>query len=249
MSPVRGALAPGYVLHARPWRDTSLLVEALTADAGRIGLVARGVRRRGSRSRPLLQPFQPLLLAWSGRGELRTLTSVDVEAWRAPPAGEALLAGFYCSELVLRLLAREDPNPAVFTAYDAALASLAAAEPIEPALRRFELELLDALGLAPPLAVDVASGEPVAADVDYDFWIEHGPARALGPRGGAALRLPGSHLQAMAVRALDDRDVLRSARRLLRASLAPHLGNRPLQSRALYRSMYGAGSGRSAAGG
>lgn len=239
MTPPGGELGRGYVLHTRPWRNSSLLVEGLTLDAGRMGFIARGVRRRGSRTRALLEPFQPLLLAWSGRGELRTLTTIEAERWRAPPAGRALLAGFYCSELVLRLLGREDPNAGLFEAYDAAVSALAAGEPEEPVLRRFECALLDALGFAPPLAQDAGTGEPVRADTDYDFLAEHGPVPAQGPAGTEAVRLPGVHLQAIAAQDFADPAVLRSARRVLRASLAPHLGGKPLRSRELYRAMYG----------
>ncbi|MDX1608659.1 MAG: DNA repair protein RecO [Halofilum sp. (in: g-proteobacteria)] len=240
MTAARGSLARGYVLHQRPYRNTSMLLEAFTADAGRVGLVARGARRQGSRTRALLEPFQPLLLSWSGRGELHTLTGVESAGWRAPPAGRALLAGFYCSELVLRLLGRDDPNPEAFAAYDAAVTGLAdAGAASEPLLRRFELGLLVALGYAPPLTVDTASGDPVQADVDYDYLPEQGPAAAGAVRAEGIVRVPGAHLLALAEARLDDPAVLQSARRVLRAALQPHLGSRPLHSRELYRSMYG----------
>lgn len=242
MSAGRGELGRGFVLHARPWRNTSLLVEAFTAEAGRIGLVAHGVRRRGNRNRALLEPFQPLLLGWSGRGELRNLTSVEAEHWRAPPTGRMLLAAFYCSELVMRLLGRDDPNAEAFAAYALVLERLSGGEGAEAALRCFELELLDALGFAPPLDVVPETGEAVAPAGEYDFLAEHGPVPAQAPPGRAALRVPGAHLRAIAARDFADADVRRSARRILRASLAPHLGGRPLKSRELYRSMYG-GSG------
>lgn len=242
MSAARVSLARGYVLRQRPWRNTSMLIEAFTADAGRIGLVARGVRQRGSRTRPLLEPFQPLLLSWSGRGELYTLTAVEAEAWRAPPAGRALVAGFYCSELILRLLGRDDPNPEAFDAYDAALAVLAHCEETEPALRRFELALLEALGFAPPLVIDADEGKFIADDArEYVYVPEAGPRRAQGSAmaGEAALRVPGTHLHALVRGELDDPAVRHSARNILRACLAPHLGPKPLKSRELYRSMYG----------
>lgn len=245
MTAGRAALVHAYVLHQRGYRETSMLVEALTLDAGRIGLVARGARRAGSRTRALLEPFQPLLLSWSGRGELHTLVGVESAGWRPPPAGPALLAGFYCSELVLRLLGRDDPNPAVFAAYDRAVADLAGADaPTEGPLRRFELELLGALGYAPPLGIDMASGDPVRDDLEYDFLPEQGPVSAAGSRREGIVRVPGSHLRAMAEQRLDDPAVLQSARRVLRASLQPHLGRRPLHSRALYRSMYGRGDAK-----
>jgi DNA repair protein RecO (recombination protein O) len=246
MSTTRGTLARGYVLHQRPWRNTSMLIEAFTADAGRIGLVARGVRRSGSRTRALLEPFQPLLLNWSGRGELHTLTTVEAERWRAPPAGRALLAGFYCSELVMRLLGRDDPHPEAFAAYDETVAALAADAATEPALRRFELTLLDALGLAPPLVTEADSGAAVAADDTMYLYVpESGPLPSGGEsahgRSEDIIHVPGAHLHALHRGDLDDPEVLHSARRILRACLAPHLGSKPLKSRELYRSMYGSG--------
>ena len=240
MSRTRASLVPGYVLHQRPYRDTSMLLEVFTADAGRVGLVARGARRPRSRIRPLLEPFRPLFLSWSGRGELHTLTGVEADTWRSPPSGRALLAAFYCSELILRLLGREDPNPPAFAAYERALATLAAAAgDHEGALRRFELELLHALGYAPPLTVDVASGEPVRDDLDYDYLPEQGPTAAAGSAAGGGVRVPGAHLLALAEGRLEDAGVRQSARRVLRAALQPYLGPRPLHSRALYRAMYG----------
>ncbi len=240
MTRAAGPLARAYVLHTRAWRNTSLIVEAITAEAGRLGLVARGVRRPSKPSRACLQPFQPLLIAWSGRGELHTLTNVEAEQWRAPPEGRRLLAGFYCNELLMRLLEREDPHPEVFAAYDAAVTALAASEVTDEAiLRRFELELLDGLGFAPPLAVEADSGEVVEPGGDYDFLPEHGPVRAAGPPGQGNLRVPGAHLLALAGHRLDNPETLRTARRVLRASLAPLLGSKPLKSRELYRSMYG----------
>lgn len=235
-----GSLTRAYVLHTRAWRNTSLIVEAFTAEAGRVGVVARGVRRPSNPSRAYLQPFQPLLIAWSGRGELHSLTSVEAEQWRAPPEGRRLLAGFYCNELLLRLLERQDPHPEVFAAYDEAVTALAATETADEAiLRRFELELLDGLGFAPPLAIEADSGEAVDPAADYDFLPEHGPVRAVGPPGQRSLRVPGAHLLALAGHGFDDTGTLRTARRVLRASLAPLLGPKPLKSRELYRSMYG----------
>lgn len=242
MTTARASLVRGYVLHARPWRDTSMLVEAFTPEAGRVGLVARGVRRQRGGSRAPLEPFRPLLLSWSGRGELRTLTAVEAEARRAVPAGRGLLAAFYCSELVLRLLGRDDPNPAAFATYERAIATLAAGGDNEPALRRFELALLDALGFAPPLEHEADSGTPVEPDTEYDFLPEHGPVPARGPAAEGVVRVRGAHLRALAAGELDDAGVQRSARRVLRASLQPHLGARPLKSRDVYLAMYGPGS-------
>lgn len=137
---------PAYVLHARPWRETSLLLDVLTLEHGRLALVAKGARQPGSQLRPVLLTFQPLVLGWSGAGEVRTLTRADWAGGVPLLQGRALWCGYYLNELVLRLLAREDPHREVFLAYDAAVRALAAGEALSPVLRRFELAFLTALG-------------------------------------------------------------------------------------------------------
>ena len=137
---------PAYVLHARPWRETSLLLEVLTLEHGRLALAAKGARRPGSQLRPVLLTFQPLVLGWSGAGEVRTLTRAEWAGGVPLPRGRALWCGYYLNELVLRLLAREDPHREVFLAYDTAVRALARGEALSPVLRRFELAVLAALG-------------------------------------------------------------------------------------------------------
>ena len=137
---------PAYVLHARPWRETSLLLDVLTLEHGRLALVAKGARRPGSQLRPVLLTFQPLVLGWSGAGEVRTLTRAEWAGGVPLPRGRALWCGYYLNELVLRLLAREDPHREVFLAYDTAVRALARGEALSPVLRRFELAFLAALG-------------------------------------------------------------------------------------------------------
>ncbi len=137
---------PAYVLHARPWRETSLLLEVLTLEHGRLALAAKGARRPGSQLRPVLLTFQPLVLGWSGVGEVRTLTRAEWAGGVPLPQGRALWCGYYLNELVLRLLAREDPHREVFLAYDTAVRALARGEALSPVLRRFELAFLAALG-------------------------------------------------------------------------------------------------------
>src|SRR5689334_20222559 len=147
----------GYVLHSYPYRETSLILQAWTERHGRLGLVAKGVRRPKSASRAVLVPFQPLALDWFGRGELRTLKTAEPSAPATPLAGEALMSAFYMNELLLKLTTRDDPHEKLFEAYDAAITGLRAisreraaanAARIEPILRRFELKLLQELGYA-----------------------------------------------------------------------------------------------------
>src|SRR5690606_6732892 len=150
-------LEPAYVLHQFDYRDSSRIVEFLVRDHGRVAAVARGVRRAGNRQRGLLQSFQPLLLSWSGR-ELATVTGLEPGGARVPLSGGALLAGFYLNELCLRLTAVHDPHPEIFSLYATALTELTE-NPVPPALRRFELGLLEALGYGLNLAADPRTGE------------------------------------------------------------------------------------------
>ncbi len=233
-------LQPAYVLHRRDYRDSSLLLEVLSAEHGRVGIVARGVRGKRSSRRALLEPWRALLLSWSGRGELRTLTGVEeAEPWR-PLAGERLLCGYYLNELLLRLLQRDDPLEGVCELYAESLAGLRGELPSEQILRRFELALLERLGYAPPLDC-TADGAPVVADRDYGYLVESGPVAAAGQR----LCVSGRSLLALAAGRFDDPRVLREAKPLLRAMLRPHLGERPLKSRELFRQLQRpAGGGR-----
>jgi DNA repair protein RecO (recombination protein O) len=136
---------PAFILHAYRYRETSLVVEAFTRSHGRVALVARGARRPGSALRGVLLAFQPLLVSWIGRAELKTLVAAEWEGPYTPLKGQALICGFYLSELILRLLARDDPHENLYTAYREALAALAAVDDHAAVLRRFELTLLGEL--------------------------------------------------------------------------------------------------------
>lgn len=233
---VRVQLQPSWLLHSRPYRDSSLLLDVFTADCGRLGLVARGVRRR-SRGGSLgahLQPFRPLLLSFSGRGELQQLTAVEAPGAALGLAGERLFSGLYLNELLVRLLQRQDPHPELFACYGLTLEALAEAGEVAPHLRAFENQLLDTLGYHLQPDIDASSGETVQADRCYHFDPESGlwPAGVAQP-GGAPV-YPGHHLLAMA-RGDYRGAVARSAKGLLRQALAVHLGDRPLRSRELFR--------------
>ena len=229
--------APGYVLHSRPWRETSLIVEAFAREHGRVGLVARGARRARSRLRGTLLPFHLLLLSWSGRGELPTLTGADTEGGPVRTLrGRALFSGFYLNELLLKLLPRNDPHPGLFDDYRRALAALGEeGRALDGVLRTFEKRLLDALGYGPTLDRAVDTGAPVSPDRRYRYVPERGPVEAAGAEDGPVVS--GRTLLALAGGRLGGGGDLEraEARRLMRAVLAPHLGPRPLGSRALFR--------------
>src|SRR5579863_10281682 len=137
----RVTLSPAYVLHQRPWRETSRIAEIWSREHGRLGLVARGVRRPRSPHRSLLQPFMPLLVSWTQRGELGNLTGLEAAAPAVMLQGRALMAGFYLNELLLRLFPRQDPHPALYERYASALEGLATRR-TAPVLRVFEKHLI-----------------------------------------------------------------------------------------------------------
>lgn len=230
---------PAFVLHQRPYRDTSALVEIITAGHGRVGLVARGVRGTASIRKTALLPFRRLSVSWSGRGELRTLRGADAQGPPAFPTGQRLLALYYTHELILRLTARDDPHPAVFEAYSEALAALLAGRGDALVLRRFELHLLDALGYGIELTRDAGSGETVDPRATYRFvageglYLTAGDARGVGGESG----VPGRAVLALASGAEPERDDLEALRRMLAAALAPLLGERPLRTRAVLTAM------------
>ncbi|HJR74963.1 MAG TPA: DNA repair protein RecO [Luteimonas sp.] len=223
---------PAYVLHARSWRETSLLVELLCENHGRIGLVARGVQ--GPKRHPLraaLQPLQHIRIDAVQRGELARLNAA--EALDAAPrlVGDAALAGFYVNELVLRLAPRNDPHPELYSAYGVARGRLAGADPLAWSLRRFERELLEALGFGFAFDED-GDGEPIDPAARYRIDPEHGPRRLLSDRGQRDRdeAATGRALLALAQDSQPSADDLASLRRPMRAVLAHHLGERGLKS-------------------
>ncbi|MFM2074332.1 MAG: repair protein RecO [Pseudomonadota bacterium] len=164
-----------FVLHRYDWSEASLVLEVLTRQHGRMALVAKGVKRPTSQFRPVLLPLQPLLLSWGGDAEVRTLKSAQWQGGHVMPTGEALLAGSYLNELLLRLLARDDPHPRLFDHYRRAVQLLASGQGSAPwVLRAFELVLLRETGLLPDLSHEGSTLAPVQADQRYALDPENG---------------------------------------------------------------------------
>ncbi|MCA1714137.1 MAG: DNA repair protein RecO [Gammaproteobacteria bacterium] len=223
---------PGYVLHTRLWRETSLLVEVLSEQHGRVGLVARGVR--GPKRHPLraaLQPLQHIRFDAVQRGELAWLNAAEALDIAPHLAGEAMLAAFYLNELVLGLAARNDPQQQLYAIYGEARARLAADKTLAWTLRRFERDLLDALGSGFALDRD-GDGDAIDPAARYRLDPEHGPRRLHSDRGQAERSgtATGRALLALAADRLPDPDDLAGLRRPLRAVLVHHLGGRGLHS-------------------
>lgn len=219
-------LEPGYVLSAKPYTESSLLLEVFTRGHGRSGLVARGARGAKSRSRALLQVLRPLLLSWTEAGELGTLTGV--EAPEPPPilGGERVFYGWYLNELLLKLLQRHDPHPQLYQAYAATLVQLAG-EQSEKALRLFEKSLLAETGYGLHL--------PEALDPDAHYRLDEDGTPLPASPGASSIR--GSSLRALAEERLETPQELADARRILRAALQRQLAGRELETPKLMRQM------------
>ncbi|WP_334078502.1 DNA repair protein RecO [Microbulbifer sp. M83] len=240
---------PAYILHSRAYRDTSLILELLTPDEGRISCVARGARRDKQRRQQSLQPFAPLLVSLLGRGSLKTLGQVESAGVATWLRGRAVYAGLYANELLVRTLAEGEAQYAVFACYQSLLQELAqlagdTAGALEPPLRRFELQLLRELGQCPQLGYCAHSQGPVSAEGVYRLEPEHGFVPVFRSATGARFvdEFSGVELLALECAAAGqaiDPAMLAVAKRLTRLLLQPLLGARPLQSRELFRQVYG----------
>lgn len=239
MSPGGGGaeLEAAFILHARPWQETSQILEVLSARHGRVGLVARGARRPTSRWRSVLQPFLPVRLSWGGRGALFTLRAAEAASYATSLDGIALMGAFYLNELVLSFTRRGDPHPGLFIAYSNALAELRAGGDPEPALRRFELALLAEAGYGVNLDHDVLNDRPLDPAVRYEYRLEHGPMPVAGGEGADVLTFSGAELLAIGRGDLVDAGSLLAAKRLLRAVLAHHLDGKVLKTRTVLAAM------------
>jgi DNA repair protein RecO (recombination protein O) len=234
----RVELTPGYVLHHQPWRDTSRILEVLTRDHGRLTLFARGVRGPKSRLCGVLQPFTPLLLSWTGRGEAPQLTAAELDPAQAqfcvPLPPPCILSGFYLSELVMTLTVRHDPQPDIYHHYHRALCALKAGLRLERELRLFEKRLLDTLGYGIDLA-SLREGEAIADAKYYHYRPSDGLHDAAADSPG---RISGSTLRSLAEERLEDPVELEQARLLLRVALGQCLEGRTLKTRKVARSMF-----------
>ncbi|MDT8404872.1 DNA repair protein RecO [Sulfuriflexus sp.] len=234
---MRVELQPAFVLHRRDFRNSSLIVEAFTPGFGRIGMVARGVRRPRSEKNALLQSFRPLLISWTGKGELYTLTNVEAAQFVNPVTGSAYASCFYLNELVMRLLQRDDAHKEVYALYQQALQDIQtapSATATERVLRLFEKQLLQELGYGLMLECEADSGQALDADGEYCYEPEYGPVlRSIG-RPASGVMVSGQSLLSLARHELADARSLRDSKRLMRAVLREYLGDKPLQSRMLY---------------
>lgn len=227
---------PGFVLHSYPFRETSLVVEVFTRHHGRLALIARGARRPRSALRGQIQPFTPLLLSWFGKSEVRTLHGAEWQGGLAPLSGMPLLCGFYLNELLLKLLARDDPHEALFDYYLDTLSELSrlTENQLERILRRFERHLLSEIGYAATFHEEAETARPVREEQNYFFVPERGPYPDDGLRNGG-IPVSGQTLLDMDQDRFESTVTRTEAKQLMRALINHHLGGKPLYTRQMLK--------------
>lgn len=232
----RVALQPAYVLHTRPFQNSSLLIDFFTYDYGRVRAIARGARREKSRYRSLLQLFQPLLLSFSGRGEVKTVSGVETGMAAISLHNERLFSGLYLNELLTRLLQDHEEHTQLYKHYQQALLALQGADSMQMILRRFEMNLLGELGYGINLQEEIGSHAPIEPEQLYRFNPDIGFERWEDDADSDNRLFRGSHLIDLRNLQWSDSESAQSAKRLLRLALATHLGDKPLASRSLFAS-------------
>jgi DNA repair protein RecO (recombination protein O) len=219
---------PGYILHHRPFRDTSQILDIVTRDHGKIAVVARGSRGSKSRLAGVLRPFLPLRVSWVAKSDLGTLTGAETAGPPAGMVGDAIFSAYYVNELLLHFLHRYDPQPEIFALYEEVIKALLVTENIAAALRSFELEFLSLLGYAVNLDHVFGSREPLVSEQTYEYRMEQGPVSV--ERAGP-LVFQGTVYREIAEQRFEKPDILRAANRLLREIIGFHLGGKELKSR------------------
>ncbi len=227
---MRVILQPAFVLHSRPYRETSVILDLLTESYGRIAVVAKGVRQVRSTLRPILQPFMQLFISWQGKGELMTLTAAELNGTPNRLTGECLLSGLYINELVMRVLPKHDAYAGLYIIYQKTLSELQGEKLQLKTLRLFEKRLLEELGYGLQLQ---PNNEVLIEEGYYRFFPEHGFEKCSEEINQGNVFV-GKNLLSLAAEELNDENSLRDAKRLMRLALSPLLGQQKINSRQLY---------------
>ena len=239
----RVANEPAFLLHRRPYTESSVLIDLFSRHHGRMVLIAKGARKVKSRWRGALLPFQPLITAWSGRGEVKTVTGIEGEGPSYVLRGKALYCGYYMNELILRLLHRFDPHEDVFDNYRSALALLSTEGDQERVLRIFEKQLLRDLGYGMHLVRDADRGNPIDPGERYRYRPDAGPLQ-YSDTDHHGVPVHGATLLALEEEVEFDERTRRESKRLIRSVLDYHLGGQALRTRIVYGQMFPSESGR-----
>lgn len=233
-------LQPAYLLHSRPFRDNSFILDFLTPDYGRISAISRGGRSIHSKSKSLLQPFTPVHISLSGKSDLKTLRTIELRQSVQILKGEKLFSAMYMNEIIVRLFQSHEADPAFFNQYEQTLLQLGDKQAPEPVLRRFELTLLDTLGYGVDFSTEAHSHQPLREELWYYFQNESGFVKVENPEAQNGTNntkkniFSGRDLLKIHARDFSDISTLRAAKYVIRGILGSHLGATPLRSRSLF---------------
>ena len=222
-----------YVLHTRAYKNTSLIIEVITREHGRMALVAKGAKRINSPFQGLLQPFSPLFVVWGGRSEMKTLYKAETMSGPGKLAGELIYSGFYINELIIYLLHKHEAHPALFDRYQNCLDKLQRGQETELTLRYFELQLLEELGYGVSLEHELQTEQPVLPDRLYAYTMEMGFSSVSGD-DTTLLYVSGDTLLALAASNICTEKQKSEAKKLLRSILDYHLEGRPIKTREFF---------------
>lgn len=237
----RVELAKAFILHTRPYQESSLIVDVFSRDHGRFSGVVKGARRKNSRKQGLLQPFIPLLISWQGKSELKTITQLE---YYQPPIvlpGAAVFSGLYLNELLIKMLHKFDPHAAIFDHYRLCLQAIADHDAVEVSLRQFERFILHDLGYGFSFSTAIGTEAGAELTIQPEKFYQFDPQQgflALHTQPSEKLQaycFTGQEILAIDRNDLSQKEVRRSAKRLMRMALAQHLGNEPLKSVAMFQ--------------
>ena len=229
----RVSLQPAFILHGRDFQNTSRLLDVFTLDYGRVTLVAKGVRTSRSKLQGVLEPFSPLIVSWSGKGDVQTLTGAESVKSSINLLGKQVMSAYYINELLQRLMTVHDPHSELFAIYKETLENFSHIEE-ELVLRKFEKQLLAEIGYGLNLETDAENGTSLIKDELYYYDLERGPINIKGHEIDGEFVISGQTLFDLSAEMFSSSQSKKEAKQLMRIILSHHLGDKPLKTRSLH---------------
>ena len=220
---------PTWILHQRPYRDTSSIIDIFTRDFGRVSIIAKGGRSPKSKFRGLLRPFFPIKLSWYSGKNLGNLVEIDVVGKPYNLIGDSLLSAYYLNELILKFLVKDDPQVEIFDLYSRTILDLMETGDISPVLRKFELEFLKLIGYGLNLEFEAVTHLPVRDDLFYEY--NPGIGLVISDKKNDQYVFSGTDINAINQGDFQEKKTVKSANRLLKSIINFHLDGRRLKTR------------------
>ena len=229
---------PAYLMHQRPFSESSQIINLFSRHFGRVDVIAKGSKRPKSKFKSFLQPFLPILVSWSGRSQLKTLRSIDLNIkQKTTLPSKQLMSAFYLNELILSLLTTNDPYPELFDCYALTIDKLSDVDSSESVLRTFEINLLSQIGYAINFQTEAMSSNEIEAEQVYRFVVEEGFIRSNATTSHHSL-IKGSIIKAIEKGDYSTSQILKAAKRITRESIKYHLSGKELNTKKVFRSIH-----------